>query len=389
MRVVRGRDSYWCLRGAKIAQLPLEAAEPDETGEWRLVDEAMTALESGGFFQSKPTDVYSVTVLTNTGCNLGCGYCFQNIEIADESNYAPDRIPLRALTEPVIGDILTFTEGMMRRAELSRLKLLLFGGEPLMSADACVELLARAQDIGMVSASMVSNGTLLTAALAKELANAGLRAIQITFDGDRDTHDRIRVTRNGRGTFDRILANVAEASAATELHWQFRINVSHRNSGGVRELLDRLAARTDTARAGVDIAMIDDIGIGYDNRLRHGEELAREYISWYVHALDLGFALRPPRAGFWCEFCSLKAGERGAVINADGTLYSCWETVGKPGLDVGDIWRGYLPAERLDPRWHHCDYLAAEHGDPRQTRRFHDTVDAAILDELAARGRLN
>jgi uncharacterized protein len=111
-------------------------------------------------------------------------------------------------------------------------------------------------------------------------------------------------------------------------------------------------------------------------------------VSWYRHALDLGFSVRPPKEKFWCDFCSLTAGRRGAVVNADGRLYSCWETAGKPDLDVGTVADGYYPDEVIAPRWHSCDYAAAPHGTPQARQTFHDTVDAALLDELSARGAL-
>ncbi|MFC7584835.1 hypothetical protein ACFQYP_14670 [Nonomuraea antimicrobica] len=65
----------------------------DDRGRPQAVDDARTALEQGGFFRERSTDAYSLTVLTNTGCNLGCGYCFQNVGTVDETDYRPDRIP--------------------------------------------------------------------------------------------------------------------------------------------------------------------------------------------------------------------------------------------------------------------------------------------------------
>ena len=389
MRLLLGRESWWCLHASKIAQMPMEAVAIDERNTYRIMDEAKLALERGGFFHAKAPDTYSVTVLTDTGCNLGCSYCFQNVGDDQKPTFAPNRIPNLRLTERVIDGISTFVARRMQEAQLEKVKFLLFGGEPLLSSEACITLLERVQAIGMTSAAMVSNGTLLTPELAARLVQAGLRGIQITFDGDRTTHDEIRVTRNGRGTFDQIVANVAAVSDVVDMQWLFRINVSHHNLRTVTRLLDHLSREVDSTTAAVNIALVDDVGIGYENHLRFDDRLATELVSLYRHALEFGFSVRPPKAGFWCDFCSLEGGARGAVINADGTLYSCWETVGRRDLDVGDVWRGYRPPEDLTPRWHSCNYLSAEHGTPQQAQRFHDQVDAALLDELSARGKLN
>ncbi|WP_346113589.1 radical SAM protein [Nonomuraea maheshkhaliensis] len=385
---MRGRQSWWCLHGSRIAKLPLDAVTTDDLGRRQVSDAVRTTMERGGFFRDRKADTYSLTVLTNTGCNLGCAYCFQNVGAADESNPRPDRIAPARLSPQVITDTLAFTDRMMRAAGFAKLKILLFGGEPLLSSAACVELLRRARPLGLTSAAMVSNGTLLTADLAGELVEAGLKGTQITFDGDQDVHDRIRTTRTGKGTFQQILTNVAAVAAAVDMSWLFRVNVSHRNSDSVPTLLDRLATHVPPAGAGVNIALIDDVGMGYDNRVRYGDDLAGRYVSWYRHALDLGFSVRPPKEAFWCDFCSLMAGRRGAVVNADGRLYSCWETAGKPDLDVGTVRSGYFADEVIEPRWHSCDYAAAPHGTQEARQRFHDTVDAALLDELSARGAL-
>ena len=70
-----------------------------------------------------------------------------------------------------------------------------------------------ARTLRLRSAEMATNGTLLTAAVAHRLAEAGLTRLQITFDGDPTSHDTLRVTRNGRPTFDKILRNIGAASA--------------------------------------------------------------------------------------------------------------------------------------------------------------------------------
>jgi len=101
----------------------------------------------------------------------------------------------------------------MERAGTDALHILLFGGEPLLNARRAVHLLQQARRLRLRSAEMATNGTLLTAAVAHRLAEAGLTRLQITFDGDPTSHDTLRVTRNGRPTFDKILRNIRAASA--------------------------------------------------------------------------------------------------------------------------------------------------------------------------------
>lgn len=197
-------------------------------------------------FASPPARSYALTVLTSTNCNLGCGYCFQNTAQDATNGSRPPRIARTRLTSETITSILGFTERQMAAAELDRLRILLFGGEPLLNPRGCLELLERASGIGMTSAWMISNTTLLTPRLAGQLSDLGLDSVQVTFDGDRADHDRIRVNRadNG-GTYDKIVRNIVAASEVTPIRWTLRVNVSQETFDGVDALIDRLAAELD------------------------------------------------------------------------------------------------------------------------------------------------
>jgi uncharacterized protein len=264
----------------------------------------------------------------------------------------------------------------------------LFGGEPLLNPRGCLELLQRAADYGMTSAWMISNLTLLTPPLAKQLSERGLRSIQVTFDGDRPDHDRIRVRRSHGGTFDAIVRNIARASAVTPIQWTLRVNVSHHNQSGIDALIARLAAAIDTSRCTIYFARVGDVGVGYANDMLHTGEVSDRFIGWQRRALGLGFDVPRPAARPLCQTCGHPNGRYGAVVNADGTLSSCWENAGHPGWEVGSARDGYLPEEETSGLWTACEdsYQFTEELSAVET--FQDTVDAALLDYLNETGRL-
>jgi uncharacterized protein len=235
---------------------------------------------------------------------------------------------------------------------------------------------------------MISNATLLTPALARELWDLRLRVIQVTFDGDRADHDKIRIRRSSGGTFDAIVDNMACASEAAPVRWALRVNVSHRNHLGIDALLDRLAAALDTSRCTLAFDQIRDMGVGYANDLEHTLDLSGDFARWHRRALELGFKVARPRATLPCRTCGYGDGRYGAVVSPDGTLASCWETAGKPGWEVGTLVDGYLPAEVTRERWLSCgDRYDPPPNDP-SVIAFRDAVDAALLDYLAETGRL-
>jgi uncharacterized protein len=383
-RLIRGLDHWWFLGPGGIAKI----YEHHLDGEGNLLPKAEQFLRAAGVYDIKPHTSYSLTVLTSTDCNLGCGYCFQNTAQDPTGGNRPPRIGHARLTSEVIGEILGFTAARMAGAELDRLSIMLFGGEPLLNFKGCRELLARAADYGLHSAQMISNGVLLTPLIARELGARRLKSVQVTFDGDLLDHDGIRVRRSGGGTFDVIVENLVKASEVSSLHWDLRVNVSHHSRSGIEALIDRLADRLDTRRCSLYLARVGDIGVGYENHLLHTGEMAGQFVGWYRRALSAGFRIPTPRAHDACQACSYRDGRWGAVVNPDGTLYSCWETSGKPGWEVGTVRDGYLSAADTGSRWVGCGYTNRYSDDDAALRRFADTVDAALLDSLSLLGQL-
>jgi uncharacterized protein len=383
-RILKGKDNWWFLGPGGVARL----RDHHLTADGMLSPHAEQYLREQGLFSTPAYRTYSLTVLTSTDCNLGCGYCFQNIGQDATGGDRPPRIAHARLTSETIGSVLDFTGRRMAESGLSRLFVLLFGGEPLLNPRGCLELLARAADYGLAEASMTSNLTLLTPRLASQLSDLRLRSIQVTFDGDREDHDRIRVRRSHGGTFDTILRNLSRASQAAPLiRWKLRVNVSHLNYRGIDTLIERLPAVLPTDRCRIYFVRVEDAGVGYANDLLH-TDVSESFSRWQRRSLELGFLPGRPHARLPCQTCGYGDARYGAVVSADGTLSSCWETAGKPDWQVGTAASGYLPPEQTSPRWVTCDdsYKYTEDDPDRQS--FLDSVDAALLDYLAESGRL-
>jgi uncharacterized protein len=384
-RILKGERNWWFLGPGGVARL----GTGHLTADGELRPGAERHLRDSGLFSPAPDLSYSLTVLTSTDCNLGCGYCFQNTGQDLTGGSRPPRIAHARLTSQAITSILEFAGRQMRAAELDSLRVLLFGGEPLLNPRGCLELLDRAAGYGLSSAWMISNATLLTSSLARQLSDRGLRSVQVTFDGDRDDHDQIRVRRSHGGTFDSIVKNLARASQTSSLRWILRVNVSHHNYQGIDALIGRLAGALDTARCTIYFARVGDVGVGYANDLLHTGELAVSFARWQRRALDLGFGVSRPQAHAACRTCGSGDGRYGGVVNADGTLSSCWETAGKPGWEVGSVTDGYLPGARTRERWVSCADSYQYGEDERAAATFRDAVDADLLDYLDQTGRLS
>jgi uncharacterized protein len=384
-RLLPGRHGWWYVGLGGVAKLASGHLDADGG----LTPAARDFLAAAGLSRARrPSRSYALTVLTSTDCNLGCGYCFQNTALDPAGGNRPPRIAHARLTTDTVDAILRFTRLRMAEAGLEEFSVTLFGGEPLLNPLGCRELLVRAADAGMTTASMVSNGTLMTPRIAQQLSDAGLAWVQTTFDGDREEHDLIRAKRSGGGTFDTIVRNMTRVSEATPLRWILRVNVSQHSYAHLDALVDRLATALDPARCVLYFARIGDLGFGYANTLEHTEDLARLFAGWYERAVARGFHVPTPKASATCATCSYRDGRYGAVVNADGSLSSCWETAGRPEWLVGSVADGYLPPTVTESRWATCASLHQYTDDEASRTLFDDTLDGAVLDVLRAAGRI-
>lgn len=140
-------------------------------------------------------------------CNFRCTYCYEDFAVGRMSDA-----------------VITGVKAMLdRRApELDDLYLNWFGGEPLVAKDIILHISAHASSLAQAfpnlgyRAGATTNAYLLNRSTLSELAAVGVLDYQISLDGPREIHDRSRVRADGRGTYDRIWANLLGIRDSTE-----------------------------------------------------------------------------------------------------------------------------------------------------------------------------
>ena len=173
------------------------------------------------------------TILTTTGCNARCFYCF-------EKGTKPVTMTTKTASK-VVRYIVT------HRGD-EKVKISWFGGEPLVNVKVidqiCTEL--REQNVPFRS-TMTSNGYLFDADMvqrAKDLWQ--LRSVQITLDGTEQTYNRVKAyVYRDVNAFERVLQNIAMLTAAG-IHVSIRLNVDKHNIGEMAELVELLHQRFGT-----------------------------------------------------------------------------------------------------------------------------------------------
>ena len=139
--------------------------------------------------------------LVTEDCNLACTYCFE-LEGRNKSYMTPE-VAKEGL------EFLAFNAMKMKQKSFSAL---IFGGEPLMNPEIIEVIfshgleLARKYDL-FFHTNIITNATILTPeieAMLRKYRDLVDLSVQLSIDGIKEVHDRYRVTRTGKGSFDTI-----------------------------------------------------------------------------------------------------------------------------------------------------------------------------------------
>lgn len=191
-------------------------------------------------------------LLPTEQCNFRCTYCYEDFVLGRMSE-ATQRGVERLLERRV--------------ANVEHLRLSWFGGEPLAAKDIVLRLsrhahaLALAHDVDFTG-GLTTNAYTLDQRLFRDLLECRQNFFQITLDGLGEVHDQVRRLANGRGTFDRIWANLLGMKAVQEpFEVLIRIHVRRENIDNLESLMNRLGdAFADDPRFRLDFEHLRNLG---------------------------------------------------------------------------------------------------------------------------------
>ncbi|HAL44564.1 MAG: hypothetical protein A2Y12_02655 [Planctomycetes bacterium GWF2_42_9] len=155
-------------------------------------------------------------------------------------------------------------------AEIKCGVVLFSGGEPMERADI-FELLKYTNHIGLRTA-ISSNGNLITASMAKKIADAGVSYVGISIDGMRETHDKFRGIA---GSFDGAISGI-KACKDIGVKAGIRFTMTNRNFNQINEIFS-IAEELGIAR--VCFYHLISAGRAVDNDLKCSEEQVRSALN--------------------------------------------------------------------------------------------------------------
>lgn len=162
----------------------------------------------------------TVTIAPSLFCNFNCPYCYERRTTAK-------------MSIEVMNHVCEFVEKEIKNHHIRSLTVCWYGGEPLLQLEI-IEILSRnlmrfCESMGVhYHASMITNGYTVSEEVAKRLVQLKVETMQITIDGDKESHNKRRVPANGKETYDIIVKNIF-LLAENHIYVNVRVNLDKSN----------------------------------------------------------------------------------------------------------------------------------------------------------------
>ena len=143
-------------------------------------------------FKDRPIIVKALCLHIAHDCNLACKYCF-----AGEGEYHGDKALMSFEVGKKALDFLVAHSGANKNLEVD-----FFGGEPTMNFDVVKRIVEYGRSIEEANQkkfrfTLTTNGVLLNEEIM-EFCNKEMGNVELSIDGRKEVHDRMRPSRNGK-----------------------------------------------------------------------------------------------------------------------------------------------------------------------------------------------
>ncbi len=146
-------------------------------------------------------------------CNLRCRYCIYSGAYTFDRKHSSKSTPWHTLRSSI--------DWYFSHGEQPKFSVGFYGGEPLLELPMIKQLVAyaKAKKKREVQFNVTTNGTLLSEEACRFLIDTGFRVL-ISLDGPAFVHDRYRVFRNGKGSFNRVWTGISRLRAMDECYFK-------------------------------------------------------------------------------------------------------------------------------------------------------------------------
>lgn len=299
-------------------------------------------------FKQRSTVVKALCLHIAHDCNLACRYCF-----AEEGEYKGHRELMSFEVGKKALDFLIKNSGNRRNLEVD-----FFGGEPLMNWQVVKDLVRYGREQEEIHNkkfrfTLTTNGILLDDEVM-EFVNREMSNIVLSIDGRKEVNDRMRPSRNGKGSYELILPKFQKlAESRDQTNYYVRGTFTHNNldfSEDVKHLADlgfkQISVEPVVALSEESYAITEeDLPILYEEY----DRLAKLMLEYKKAGKDFNFFhFMVDLSGGPCVAKRLSgcgSGTEYLAVTPWGDLYPCHQFVGIPEFLMGNVEDGIVKPE--------------------------------------------
>jgi len=274
-------------------------------------------------------------------CNLRCKYCS-----VKQGSFGGRRAKMSPEVALAAVDFL-----LCQSRDSDTISLIFFGGEPLISLTtmtSAVEYARRGAESRGKKAklSITTNGTLFNDEIISFIKKNQIE-VQVSLDGDKKTHDKMRTFSDGRGSYNtikqwlpRLVANYTEKvslrATLTPETYDFVASFKHLREWGAGSVIVRHGSGTE-AEFRLNDSDCQQLGDSYsqlaelflEEALR-GEVSAKGAFPRYIITL----CTARPRS----PYCGAATNMLG--VSPSGKFYPCADMAEREDYELGNVWEG-------------------------------------------------
>jgi len=285
----------------------------------------------------------SLTIAPTMACNFKCVYCYEGERAKDvDSNNV-------TMSEETLNQLVEF----IRKSGVKKLGVEWYGGEPLCAWNKIKEFNKKIESLNLekYEQQIVTNGSLIDEEKIKYFADHHFKNIQITLDGQEESHNKNRPMKNGDNSYQSVMKALDliykyYKETNIKLPVVIRVNISKENSDEFHQLFTKFSEE------------YENLFYLYPAFVRkNGNE--DKYASYCLNFTDEADFILKLAKNKNIETSNLfpksnKIVSCGAnlinnfVVNTNGDLYKCWEDIGIKKYCIGNIFEGSKDENNTD-----------------------------------------
>lgn len=313
---------------------------------------------------------FDVIIMPNLDCNFACPYCYESHCHSNRMSNETQAAIIKWIANNI--------------ANYKVMLLSWFGGEPTLSPNVISNIGGKAQKMAKehgvkLLAHMTTNGYALTGKSIEEFTQAGILSYQITVDGPQEIHDRTRILTSGKGSFQRVRANIVRlAEYDRRIKISLRVNYNQHNINFIPELLDVFPSAIRSQLRVVYEPIFGESSISATENMSHSE-ISAAINDYYDLAESLGYDVSLGSIGVGkLVYCYAERANQ-YIVNFNGDVFKCSVMDFDPSTRVGRIdadgqfvtapgWSDWFNMELFDIKCESCSFLPLCMGGCRKDR---------------------